>query len=133
MLKEPLALVGMSCRLPGGDGLDEFWDLVARGATAWGSLPEDRLNRDLYFAEEKGTVGKSYSELGGLVSNRPIDRSVCPLTSDHAEKYDIAHQIFLEVASRACRDAGLDPFAMPKHSRTGVYVGPTGGSALVGC
>ena len=132
MLKEPLALVGMSCRLPGGDGLDEFWELVARGATAWGSLPEDRLNRDLYFAEEKGTVGKSYSELGGLVSNRPIDRSVCPLTSDHAEKYDIAHQIFLEVASRACRDAGLDPFAMPKHLRTGVYVGHTGGSALVG-
>ena len=50
VLKEPLALVGMSCRLPGGDGLDEFWELVARGATAWGSLSEDRLNRDLYFA-----------------------------------------------------------------------------------
>ncbi|MFL2860973.1 MAG: SDR family NAD(P)-dependent oxidoreductase [Pirellulales bacterium] len=132
MLKEPLALVGMSCRLPGGDGLDEFWKLVAQGATAWGSLPADRLNRNLYFASEKGTVGKSYSELGGLVSDRPVDRSVCPLTSEHIENYDIAHQVFLEVASRACRDAGLDPFAMPKHSRTGVYVGHTGGSAAVG-
>ncbi|MGB0656059.1 MAG: beta-ketoacyl synthase N-terminal-like domain-containing protein, partial [Pirellulales bacterium] len=132
MLNEPLALVGMSCRLPGGDGLDEFWKLVAQGATAWGRLPEDRLSRDLYFAQQKGTVGKSYSELGGLVTHRPIDRSVCPLTSDHVENYDIAHQIFLEVASRACRDAGLDPFAMPKHSRTGVYVGHTGGSAAVG-
>ena len=66
MLKEPLALVGMSCRLPGGDGLDDFWKLVAQGATAWGSLPADRLNRNLYFALEKGTVGKSYSELGDL-------------------------------------------------------------------
>ena len=131
-MKEPLALVGMSCRLPGGDGLDEFWKLVAQGATAWGSLPADRLNRNLYFASEKGTVGKSYSELGGLVSGRSVDRSVCPLTSDHIENYDIAHQVFLEVASRACRDAGLDPFAMPKHCRTGVYVGHTGGSAKVG-
>ncbi|MDG1992370.1 MAG: SDR family oxidoreductase [Pirellulales bacterium] len=132
MLKEPLALVGMSCRLPGGDGLDEFWKLVAQGATAWGSLPADRLNRDLYFAPEKGTIGKSYSELGGLISSRPVDQSVCPLTNDHKKHYDIAHQVFLEVASRACRDAGLDPFAMPKHSRTGVYVGHTGGSAAVG-
>ncbi len=132
MLKEPLALVGMSCRLPGGDGLDEFWKLVAQGATAWGSLPADRLNRDLYFATEKGTIGKSYSELGGLISSRPVDQSVCPLTNDHKKHYDIAHQVFLEVASRACRDAGLDPFAMPKHSRTGVYVGHTGGSAAVG-
>ncbi len=132
VLKEPLALVGMSCRLPGGDGLDEFWNLVVQGATAWGSLPADRLNRDLYFAPEKGTVGKSYSELGGLVSNRSVDQSVCPLTADQANHYDIAHQVFLEVASRACCDAGLDPFAMPKDSRTGVYVGHTGGSARVG-
>ena len=132
MLKEPLALVGMSCRLPGGDGLDEFWKLVVNGATAWGSLPADRLDRDLYFAAEKGTIGKSYSELGGLVSSRPVDQSVCPLTNDHKTRYDIAHQVFLEVASRACLDAGLDPFAMPKHSRTGVYVGHTGGSAAVG-
>jgi len=122
----------MSCRLPGGDGLDEFWKLVVRGATAWGSLPADRLDRDLYFASEKGTIGKSYSELGGLVSSRPVDQSVCPLTNDHKTRYDIAHQVFLEVASRACRDAGLDPFSMPKHSRTGVYVGHTGGSAAVG-
>ena len=52
MLKEPLALIGMSCRLPGGDGLDEFWNLVVQGATAWGILPADRLNRDLYFAPD---------------------------------------------------------------------------------
>ena len=132
MLKEPLALIGMSCRLPGGDGLDEFWNLVVQGATAWGSLPADRLNRDLYFAPDKGTVGKSYSELGGLVSGRSVDQSVCPLTAEQANHYDIAHQVFLEVASRACRDAGLDPFAMPKDSKTGVYVGHTGGSARVG-
>ena len=88
MLKEPLALVGMSCRLPGGDGLEEFWKLVAQGATSWGSLPADRLDRGLYFGVEKGTVGKSYSELGGLVSDRPVDRSVCPLTSDQIENYE---------------------------------------------
>jgi len=122
----------MACRLPGGDGLEEFWQLVIRGGTAWGPLPEDRFCRDLYYADGKGKTGKSYSELGGLVSDRPVDPAVCPLTADMVDRYDIAHQIFLEVASQACRDAGLDPFAMPTDRSTGVYVGHTGGSPVVG-
>ena len=131
-MQEPLALVGMACRLPGGDGLEEFWQLVSRGGTAWGPLPEDRFCRDLYYADGKGKTGKSYSELGGLVSDRSVDPAVCPLTADMVDRYDIAHQIFLEVASQACRDAGLDPFAMPTDRSTGVYVGHTGGSPVVG-
>jgi len=46
--------------------------------------------------------------------------------------YDEAHHLFLEVASLACRDAGLDPFAMPGGIRTGVYLGHTGGSSRMG-
>ena len=129
---EPLAIVGMACRLPGADGLEAFWTLIAEGGTAWGILPESRLPRELYFDATKGRVGRSYSELGGIVSERPVDPTVCPLTADMADRYDIAHQIFLEVASLACRDAGLDPFAMPTDSRTGVYVGHTGGSTRIG-
>ncbi len=131
-LQESLAIVGMACRLPGADGLDAFWDLVLQGQTAWGPLPEARLSRELYFDPEKSKVGKSYSELGGIVSDRPVDQNVCPITPEMVAQYDIAHQIFLEVASLACRDAGMDPFAMPADRRTGVYVGHTGGSTKIG-
>ena len=131
-MQESLAIVGMACRLPGADGLDAFWDLVLQGQTAWGPLPEARLSRELYFNPEKSKVGKSYSELGGLVSERPVDQKVCPITPEIIQKYDIAHHIFLEVASLACRDAGMDPFAMPADRRTGVYVGHTGGSTKIG-
>jgi len=79
-LQESLAIVGMACRLPGADGLDAFWDLVLQGQTAWGPLPEARLSRELYFDPEKSKVGKSYSELGGIVSDRPVDQNVCPIT-----------------------------------------------------
>ena len=131
-MHESLAIVGMACRLPGADGLEAFWNLVVHGRTAWGRLPDSRLPRDLYFDPEKGKVGKSYSEMGALVSERPADPAVCPIRPDMIDRYDIAHHIFLEVASQACRDAGLDPFAMPKHRRTGVYVGHTGGSTRIG-
>ena len=122
----------MACRLPGADGLEAFWDLVVHGRTAWGRLPESRLPRGLYFDPEKGKVGKSYSDLGALVSERPADPAVCPITPDMIQRYDVAHHLFLEVASLACSDAGLDPFAMPSGRRTGVYVGHTGGSTRIG-
>jgi len=131
-LNEPLAIVGMACRLPGADGLDAFWKLVVERGAAWGPLPESRLPRDLYFHPEKSRVGKSYSEMGAVVSDRPVDPAVCPISADLANRYDIAHHIFLEVASLACRDAGMDPFAMPADRRTGVYVGHTGGSTRIG-
>ena len=122
----------MACRLPGADGLDAFWNLVVAGRTAWGKLPESRLPRDLYFHPEKSRLGKSYSELGAVVSDRPVDPAVCPITPAMLERFDVAHAIFLEVASLACRDAGQDPFAMPADRRTGVYVGHTGGSTRIG-
>ena len=122
----------MACRLPGADGLEAFWDLVVHGRTAWGRLPDSRLPRDLYFDPEKGKVGKSYSDMGALVSERPADPAVCPIRPEMIDRYDVAHQVFLEVASLACRDAGLDPFAMPGGQRTGVYVGHTGGSTRIG-
>ena len=131
-MNEPLAIVGMACRLPGADGLDALWRLVVGRGIAWGPLPESRLPRDLYFHPEKGRVGRSYSELGGVVTDRPVDPAVCPLTAELVARYDLAHHVFLEVASLACRDAGQDPFAMPRDRRTGVYVGHTGGSTRIG-
>ena len=132
LVNEPLAIVGMACRLPGADGLDAFWKLVVEGRAAWGPLPESRLPRDLYFHPEKSRLGKSYSEMGAVVSDRPVDPAVCPITPEMLGRFDVAHTIFLEVASLACRDAGLDPFAMPVGRRTGVYVGHTGGSTRIG-
>jgi acyl transferase domain-containing protein/acyl carrier protein len=131
-VNEPLAIVGMACRLPGADGLDAFWRLVVSSGIAWGPLPESRLPRDLYFHPEKSRVGRSYSELGGVLSDRPVDPAACPITADLVARYDIAHHIFLEVASLACSDAGLNPFAMPRDCRTGIYVGHTGGSTRIG-
>ena len=131
-MTESLAIVGMSCRLPGADGLEELWRLVVEGRTAWGPLPDSRLRRDLYFDPEKGKVGRTYSDIGGLVPDRSVDPRRCPITDDLLRRYDVAHHMFLEVASQACLDAGLDPFAMPSGRSTGVYVGHTGGSTKIG-
>ena len=113
-LTAPLAIIGLACRLPGADNLDEYWQLLRTGRSELGELPDDRLERDLYYHPEKGVRGKSYAYLGGLVKDRPIDRTVCPASEELLQNSDIAHQIICEVAAAACRQ----PFAAARRQKS---------------
>ena len=79
----PLAIIGMACRLPGADNLNEFWQLLAEGRSDLGELPPDRFNRDLHYHPQKGVRTKSYTALGGVTRERPIDVDACPLPQRH--------------------------------------------------
>ena len=124
-----VAVVGMACRLPGADDLDQFWDLVRRGGVAWGPVPDDRLNRRLYYHPKRGTRNKTYSDVAALVAYRPVDRGLCPISESAIASHDVAHVTLCEVAAAACRHAGLDPAALP-YDNTGVYVGHAAASGV---
>lgn len=126
----PLAIVGMDCRLPSGDGLHEFWQSILSGHDAIRPMPADRLNRELYFGE-KGQRGKTYAAIGGCVDDRQLDWSLLRIAPDDQANWDACHLNFYEVAARACRDAGLDPLRM-EGNNIGVYVGHSGGTTLGG-
>jgi acyl transferase domain-containing protein/acyl carrier protein len=127
----PLAVIGMSCRLPGADNLEEYWQLLRNGVSAISELPPDRFDAALYYHPKRGVTCKSYSKLGGIVAERPFDRAVCPVSEEAVASSDIAHITMLEVAAAGCRHAGLDPLNMPLRN-TGVYIGHVRGSPLAG-
>ncbi len=127
LIQNPLAIVGMACRLPGADNLSEFWTLLDEGRSGTGRFPEHRLNRSLYFDERKGQVGKTYTDLGGLIRERPFDPSLMPWDESQRKSFDASHLIFAEVAAAAVRDAGWATNELP-NSRIGVYVGHSGGT-----
>jgi acyl transferase domain-containing protein len=127
----PLAIIGMGCRLPGADNLDEYWRLIVEGRYSVKEVSADRLDQDLYFDPRKGVRGKTYSKLGGVVSDRPLDRRVCPLPPDVERSIDVAHARMCEVAAAACRHAGMDPFDLPIRN-VGVYIGHAQGSRFSG-
>ena len=118
ILHQPLAVVGFACRLPGAESTGDFWDLIRKGRSAFADLPHDRLDRSLYFVPEKGTEGKTYTTLAGIVEAPATDSRLC----EEPQSYDPSHLIFLHVAAEACRDAGWDPLNLPLRN-TGVYVG----------
>ncbi|NLE39180.1 MAG: hypothetical protein GX621_14245, partial [Pirellulaceae bacterium] len=124
-----VAVIGMACRLPGANDLEQFWELVRAGRAAWGPIPDERLNRKLYYDPRRGVLNRTYSDLAALVSYRPVDRQLCPISEKAIASYDPAHVTLCEVAAAACRHAGFDPAAIP-HPNTGVYVGHAAASGL---
>jgi acyl transferase domain-containing protein/acyl carrier protein/NAD(P)-dependent dehydrogenase (short-subunit alcohol dehydrogenase family) len=127
----PLAIIGMACRLPGADNLDAYWRLLIEGRSAIGELPSDRLDQELYYDPRKGVRGKTYSKLGGFLTNKTFDRQTCPIPEELARSVDIAHLLMCDVTASAFRHAGLDPFNLPLRN-TGVFIGHAQGSNLAG-
>ncbi len=128
----PLAVVGMACRFPGADGLDEYWDLLHGGRSGITTFPSDRLDPELYYHPEKGHPGTTYSRVGGVVPLRPIDRDICPITDEFAAHYDLGHLTLCEVAAAACRHAGYDPLDLPIRN-AGVFIGNTSSGTDLQC
>lgn len=127
----PLAIVGLSCRLPGADDADEYWRLLIEARSAITNVPRERLDTEIFYDPKKGVLGKSYTRLGGVVRDRPFDQLSCPIPDELIHASDPSHLNMLEVAAAALRDARMDPFSLPTRN-IGVYIGHSRGSALAG-
>ena len=123
---EPIAIVGVGCRLPGGANDSEtFWDLLRNGVDAIREVPADRWKVEEYFDPNPGTPGKTYSRWGGFMDQ--IDRfdpEFFGISPREAIRMDPQQRIFLEVAWEALEDAGIPPHTL-KGSSAGVFVGAT--------
>jgi acyl transferase domain-containing protein/thioesterase domain-containing protein len=122
---EPIAIVGMSCRYPGGVGSpEELWDLVARGDDAIVPFPDDR-GWDLSGPddEEADPSGPSRAREGGFVERATgFDAAFFGVNPLEARMMDPQQRLLLEAAWEACEDAGIDPLAL-RGTRTGIYAG----------
>lgn len=124
--REPIAVVGMGCRFPGGvDGPDSYWDLLRDGVDAVSEVPEDRWPIDRHFDPDRTKPGKTYTRWGGFLDG--IDRfdpSVFGILPREVPAIDPQHRLFLEVAWEALEYGGHAPDRLGG-SRTGVFVGLT--------
>ncbi|MFE0135410.1 type I polyketide synthase, partial [Streptomyces sp. NPDC059037] len=123
-LDEPVALVGMGCRFPGGANTPEdFWDLLRHGVDATSEFPGDRADAQPFYDADPDVPGKAYTVRGGFIDR--VDRfepEVFGITPREARGMDPQHRIALEVTWEALERAGYAPDALDG-SRTGVYLG----------
>ncbi|MGW1274746.1 type I polyketide synthase, partial [Streptomyces sp. NPDC002491] len=127
---DPLAIIGMGCRFPGGvETPEQFWDLLLQGEDSIGGFPTDRGWDNLTAFDDLDGTGRgasAYPRRGGFLSGvGGFDAEFFGVSPREALAMDPQQRLLLEVSWEAVERAGLDPRSL-RGSRTGVFVGTNG-------
>jgi myxalamid-type polyketide synthase MxaB len=126
---EPLAIIGMGFRFPGGaNDAESFWKLLLDGTDAIQEVPSDRWNIEQYYDPDPSALGKIYSRYGGFLDHvDQFDPQFFGISPREAVTLDPQQRLLLEVTWEALENSGHAPSRL-EGSRTGVFVGISGSS-----
>ena len=118
-----IAIVGMSCRFPGADNLDDYWTLLREGRSGISPTSRDRWDVDAHYHKTVKTPGKSNAHQGGFLKDiKGFDARFFGISDKEARYMDPQQRLVLEAAWHALEDAHIAPRDIAG-SATGVFVG----------
>lgn len=122
--REPIAIVGMGCRFPGGVRTPEdYWELLSQGKDAIGEIPRDRWDIDRFYDADPEAPGKMYVRHGGFIEDiQAFDPAFFGISPRETLSLDPQQRLLLEVTWEALEQATINPQRLAK-SQTGVFIG----------
>jgi acyl transferase domain-containing protein/acyl carrier protein len=120
---EPIAIVGIGCRFPGGaNSPDDYWQILKNGTDAIVEVPADRWDIDAFYDPNPSAAGKMNTRWGGFLSRiDQFDSAFFGIAPREAARMDPQQRLLLEVAWEALEDAGQTREGLAG-SQTGVFV-----------
>jgi len=124
---EPIAIIGIGCRFPGGaNNAERYWQLLVEGVDAITEIPPDRWHINKFYHPDPAKPGKTYARWGGFVDNiDQFDPQFFGISPREAARMDPQQRLLLEIVWEALEDGGQ----VPKHlagSNTAVFIGLMG-------
>jgi amino acid adenylation domain-containing protein len=121
--RQPIAVIGLACKLPGGENAEAFWRLLEAGGDGTMEIPADRWEVDRYYDPQPGVPGKMYTRRGGFVGGvDQFDPQFFHIAPREAVGIDPQQRLLLETVWQALEDAGRVPDRLVG-SDTGVFLG----------
>ncbi len=125
---EPIAVVGMGCRFPGGaNGPDQYWELLRAGRSGIVRVPSERWDADAFFTDDHTVPGTICNREGGFLTGwQPdeFDAEFFSISPREAAAMDPQQRLLLEVAWEALEHAGIAQHTI-RGTQTSVFVGVT--------
>ena len=121
---EPIAIIGMGCRFPGGvNSPQQFWTLLSKGGHGIVDVPKERWDMARLYNEERGAAGKMYTRRAGFIDNPgDFDPEFFGISPREAKSMDPQQRLLLEVCWEALQHANIVPESL-QDSDTGMFLG----------
>uniref|UniRef100_A0A3B3YUY8 Uncharacterized protein n=1 Tax=Poecilia mexicana TaxID=48701 RepID=A0A3B3YUY8_9TELE len=118
-----VAVVGIGCNFPGGEGLDNFWKVLVEGRNCSVSIPRERFDMASWYDPDDTKAGKSRTFNAALIDRfNEFDHKFFGISDSEVEQMDPQQKQLLHCVYRALENAGI-PMERASGTRTGVYFG----------
>ncbi|XP_069552538.1 phthioceranic/hydroxyphthioceranic acid synthase [Brachyistius frenatus] len=121
--EDGVAVIGIACNFPGGEGLDNFWRVLLEGKSCVGDIPAERFDTTFWYDADDSKSGKTQTTKAALIEGiNEFDYKCFGITEVEADFMDPQQKLLLQCTYRALEDAGVSMESI-SGSRTGVYIG----------
>ena len=119
---EPIAIIGIGSIFPGAGNTEQYWGNIVNKVDSIIEVPEDRWDWKLYFSEDRKAEDKTYSKIGGFITDFEFNSIKLRIPPPVAKQMDTVQQLAVTATAEALKDAGYDG-KDADHSKTAVIFG----------
>ncbi|KAM9713047.1 mycolipanoate synthase [Menidia menidia] len=121
--EDDIAVIGIGCNFPGGEGLDSFWRVLLEGKTYAADIPAERFDTTFWYDADAKKPGKTQTTKASLIEGfNEFDHKFFGIAEVEADSMDPQQKLLLQCTYRMLEDAGISMESI-SGSRTGVYIG----------